>query len=171
MGVFPGVVEANIQPGTDRWSGRGDISGWYRPEISSLFVANVPFSRNELWRAALELTHQHPIFGVGPDNFRLLYGRPFSISSWDTKVRSNNLYLELLSGSGLAGLAAFGVMMSMVMRKAMTTTAGVALGIFLIHGFVDVFLMTTPIYFGFWILLAQTRGSTRGLTYTGRRLP
>jgi hypothetical protein len=171
MGVSPGVVEANIQPGTDRWLGRGDISGWYRPEISSLFVANVPFSRNELWKAALDLTDQHPILGAGPDNFRLLYGRPFSLSSWDTKVRSNSLYLELLSGSGLVGLAAFGLMMSMVTRKAVATGPGIALGIFLIHGLVDVFLMTTPIYFAFWILLAQTRGTTRGLTYTGRRLP
>jgi len=31
--------------------------------------------------------------------------------------------------------------------------APIASGIFLIHGFVDAFLMTTPIYFGFWILL------------------
>jgi len=25
--------------------------------------------------------------------------------------------------------------------------------VFLLHGLVDVFLMTTPIYFGFWILM------------------
>jgi O-antigen ligase len=171
MGVFPGLVEALIQPGIERWSGHGDVSGWYRPEISSLFVANVPFSRSELWRAALDMAHRHPILGSGPDNFRLLYGRQFNISSWDTKVRSNSLYLELLSGSGLAGLAAFGLMMAMVPRRAAVTAPAVALGIFLIHGLVDDFLMTTPIYFAFWILLAQTRESTRGLTYTAHRLP
>ena len=116
-------------------------------------MAKVPFSRSELWTAALDMALQHPILGVGPDNFRLLYGRRFGVSRWDENVRSNSLYLELFSGSGLAGLAAFGVMMAALRRSAVTPAR--AVGIFLIHGLVDVFLMTTPIYFGFWILLGQ----------------
>ena len=152
-GVFPGLVEAHIQQGNEPWSGHGDMSRWYGREISKLYVANVPLSRNELWRSALDMALQHPILGVGPDNFRLMYGRRFGLSHWDEKVRSNSLYLELLSGSGLAGLAAFGVMMAAVRRSIVAPV--LALGIFLIHGSVDVFLMTTPIYFGFWILLGQ----------------
>ncbi|HYR83029.1 MAG TPA: O-antigen ligase family protein [Terriglobia bacterium] len=152
-GVFPGLVEADIQPGNESWSGHGDISRWYGREISKLYVANVPLSRNELWRSALDMVLQHPILGVGPDNFRLLSGRRFGLSHWDEKVRSNSLYLELLSGSGLAGLAAFVVMMASVRRS--TGAPALALGIFVIHGWVDVFLMTTPIYFAFWILLGQ----------------
>jgi O-antigen ligase len=118
-----------------------------------MFVNNIPFSRRELWRAAVDMAIHHPILGVGPDNFRLLYGRVFGESRWDTNIRSNSLYLELLSGSGLAGLAAFGFMMAAVRRSSAAPT--LALGIFLVHGLVDVFLMTTPIYFAFWILLAQ----------------
>jgi len=44
-------------------------------------------------------------------------------------------------------------MMAAVRRSIVAPV--LALGIFLIHGSVDVFLMTTPIYFGFWILLGQ----------------
>jgi hypothetical protein len=152
-GVPPGLVEVDIRKEAEPWSDNGDLSRWYRREISSLFVTNVPYSRRELWRAAADMAIQHPILGVGPDNFRLLYGRVFGESGWDTNIRSNSLYLELLSGSGLAGLAAFGLMMAAVRRSAAAPT--LALAIFLVHGLVDVFLMTTPIYFAFWILLAQ----------------
>jgi O-antigen ligase len=151
--VFPAVVEVRIQAEGKPSSGNGDLSRWYERETSSLFVANVPFSRSELWKAAIDMAVQHPILGVGPDNFRLLYGRRFGTPEWDTNIRSNSLYLELLSGSGLLGLAAFALMMTAVRRSAVAPT--LALAIFLIHGWVDVFLMTTPIYFAFWILLAQ----------------
>ena len=64
------------------------------------------------------MAREHPILGVGPDNFRLLYGRQFGLSNTDTNVHSNSLYLELLVGSGLIGLAAFGVMMASVRWSA-----------------------------------------------------
>jgi hypothetical protein len=150
-GVRPGLVEVDVQPGSEVQSWNGDLSRWYDPEVSRLYVANVTVTRNELWRAAVDLAREHPVFGVGPDNFRLLYGKVLSITAPNTKIRSNNLYLELLSGSGLAGLLAFAVMIGMMRRSA--SVAVMSLAIFLIHGFVDVFLMTTPIYFAFWILL------------------
>jgi hypothetical protein len=153
-GVFPGLVEVDIQPTNEPWSGHGDVSHWRRREPSRLVVANPPLSRSELWKAALNMARENPILGVGPDNFRLLYGRQFGRSRWDTRVRANSLYLELLAGSGLAGLAAFGVMMAAVRWSAVASV--IALGIFLIHGLVDAFLMTTPIYFAFWILLGCT---------------
>jgi O-antigen ligase len=161
MGVFPGLVEIDVRPENEPWSGNADLSRWHRREISKLFVANVPFTRSELWRAALAVAYQHPIFGAGPGNFRLLYGRPFGVTQWDTKIRANSLYLELLSGSGIVGLGAFGVMMAAAMRKTTRKSLApmLAIGVFLIHGVVDDFMMTTPIYFAFWILLAQTQES------------
>ena len=163
-GVFPGVVEVDVRPGRESWSGEGDVSRWYGRETSRLFVANIPFSRSELWKAALDMARKHPILGVGPDNFRLLYGRQFDFSNADTNIRANSLYLELLAGSGLVGLAAFGLMMSAVRRR--TAAPMIALGIFLIHGLVDVFLMTTPIYFAFWILLGQAHACTLSASTT-----
>ena len=54
---------------------------------------------------------------------------------------------------GLAGFAAFCAMMAAIRWKP--DAASAALGIFLIHGVVDVFLMTTPVYFAFWFLMGQ----------------
>ena len=95
----------------------------------------------------------HP-FGVGPDNFRLEYGKYLNASRWDTDVHSNNLYLELLTGSGFLGLAAFGLMLAA--RRWDFTPPSLATGIFLVHGLVDYFLMTTPLYFAFWLTLGDS---------------
>jgi O-antigen ligase len=150
-GVWPGLVEVDVQPDGEILSSNRDLSRWYLHPISRLFVANNEATRMALWKAALEMARDHPVFGIGPDNFRLLYGESFRITRPDTKIRANSLYLELLSGSGLAGLVAFGIMVGAMRWSA--AVAPIASGIFLIHGFVDAFLMTTPIYFGFWILL------------------
>jgi len=159
QGIYPGIVEVHVDPDKESWSGHTDISRWLQRDTSSLFVRNIPYSRSELWKAAVRMAREHPIFGVGPDNFRLLYGRQYGAKTWDTKIRANSLYLELLSGGGVAGLAAFCVMMAMVRWKP--TAPCIALGIFLIHGLLDTFLMTTPIYFAFWILLGQSEDITQ----------
>jgi hypothetical protein len=54
-------------------------------------------------------------------------------------------------GSGVIGLAAFIAMFFRIHWSRSAASAGVA--VFLVHGLVDVFLMTTPIYFAFWVLL------------------
>ena len=46
--------------------------------------------------------------GVGPDNFRLLYGAYAGLPGADARTHSNNMYLEMLAGGGLRGGAAFG---------------------------------------------------------------
>ena len=45
----------------------------------------------------------HPLLGVGPDNFRFLYGAYLDLEEWDHKLHSNNMYLEFLVGSGIPG--------------------------------------------------------------------
>jgi len=92
----------------------------------------------------------HP-FGVGPDNYRLLYGKYLGVTRWDTHIYSNNLYLEILTGSGILGLAAFGFVLAR--RRWNPDPISLGAGVFLLHGLVDVFLMTTPIYFTFWMLI------------------
>jgi len=150
-GVKPALIQADIQPGIAKSVGHTDLSALYRKgqTVGSL-TASVP--RSSLWRAAAKMFLDHP-FGVGPDNFRLEYGKYLGASRWDTHIYSNNLYLELLTGSGLVGLAAFGFLMSSIRWRLDPPCLAVA--IFLIHGLVDVFLMTTPIYFGFWLLLGM----------------
>src|SRR5437762_12045914 len=60
-----------------------------------------------LWRAAARMVRAHPLTGVGPDNFRLAYGDYAGIEHPDPRMHSNNMYVEVLAGSGVIGFAAF----------------------------------------------------------------
>ena len=93
---------------------------------------------------------------LGPDNYRLLYGRFLGADSWNTNIYSNNLYLELLAGSGILGLAAFSFVLR-ASRIVQRHRGFMGVAVFLVHGFLDVFLMTTPVYFSFWILAGLCR--------------
>ena len=119
----------------------------------------VVLGRLTLWRAALGLVAAHPLFGVGPDNFRLSYGPYVGQANPDPRVHSNSMYLEWLTGAGLVGLLVFGWLLwraEYVIRSARTTLparaaslyagvagAGVAV---LAHGLLDSFLTFTPTY-------------------------
>src|SRR5207237_1622644 len=106
----------------------------------------------------------HP-FGAGPDNYRLEYGKYLGASRWDTRVYSNNLYLELLTGSGILGLAAF--VLILAVREWGADAPSLVVAVFLVHGLVDVFLMTTPIYFAFWIMMGTRVDAKVSLTAFG----
>src|SRR5262249_14949100 len=47
-----------------------------------------------------------PWTGVGPDNFRRLYGRYAGRTFWDERVSANNLLLETGATTGLLGVLA-----------------------------------------------------------------
>jgi hypothetical protein len=149
-GVTPAVIEAEIQPGATRFVENVD-SAARRPASRDSRAAPAAVPRSGLWRAAISMFMAHP-FGVGPDNYRLMYGRFLGYTSWNTSIYANNLYLELLAGSGILGLIAFGLIIFSI-RGSDPTSAVLAIGVFLIHGLTDVFVMTTPIYFAFWTLL------------------
>jgi hypothetical protein len=160
MGVVPTLIQADVQTGVWRSVGIADLSSVYnRGETAGSLTASVP--RSSLWSAAWKMFAAHP-FGVGPDNYRLEYGKYLGATRWDTHVYSNNLYLEILTGSGILGLAAFGLML--IVTRWRPEPACLAAGVFLVHGLADVFIMSTPIYFTFWIMLGSTprRGSMKG---------
>jgi len=147
MRIVPALVQVDVQPNVSRAASQVDLSTIYnRGRNASTSTAAV--SRNALWKAAVAMFAHHP-FGVGPDNYRLQYGKYLGVSRWDTKIYSNNLYLELLTGSGILGLAAFGFVIAA--RRWTADPPSISVAIFLVHGIVDVFLMTTPIYMAFWI--------------------
>ena len=62
--------------------------------------------RAELWRLALAMGRAHPLLGVGPDNFRWLYGRFAGQPYADTRVFANNTLLEVFATTGILGAAA-----------------------------------------------------------------
>jgi O-antigen ligase len=110
---------------------------------------------------------ERPLLGVGPDNFRHLYGPYLNLSDWDRRLHANNLYLELLAGWGLAGSLIFAAFVWVVARRwfyLWRTTTGAAailslsLGAsflaFFVHGFLDYFLEFVPLYLLFWTVAA-----------------
>jgi len=150
-GVPPGVVEADIRHDATTWSGFGDVGRWYKPSRNTGPRAAADIPRYQLWRAAWLIAETHPILGVGPDNYRLMYGKVLGFADWDSHIRTNNLYLEILVGCGAMGLGAFLLLLSRLPWQL--SPPFLALAVALLHGLFDFFLMTTPIYFGFWILM------------------
>jgi O-antigen ligase len=110
----------------------------------------------------------HPLTGVGPDNYRLEYGPYAGLANFDNRVHSNNMYLEIIAGTGIVGALAFGwltwVLASLLFTVLKTThdpvahpiAVGLALavGAIALHGTVDSFLSFTPTY----VLFAVTLG-------------
>jgi hypothetical protein len=135
-----------------------------------------PPSRPALWRAALVLWREHPLLGVGPDNFRRRYqavlspaptGQPYT----DTRLHANSLYFETLADLGLAGVLALGwiafallrlVRGHYLARHLAGLGSGVAAGSFFVHGGLDYFFEFTPLFGLFWLLLGLTAACARG---------
>ena len=65
------------------------------------------FSRQKLWYAGLLAFRDHPLLGIGPDNFRRAYGHYLGREQTDDRLHANNFYIEVLATLGIAGLAAF----------------------------------------------------------------
>ena len=126
--------------------------------------------RLQLWRAAWRMFAAHPIAGVGPDNFRLVYGGYLGLANTDERTHSNNMYIEMLAGGGLLVAGAFGwlawrsaacaIGLAAIPPGAGGAGAALALGLSAalvaigVHASVDSFLSFTPTY----VLFALTLG-------------
>ena len=119
-----------------------------------------------LWATALAVTRDHPLLGVGPDNFRQVHGRYLGLVTWDTRVHANNVYLEVLAGTGIVGLAAvawlvmaIGAAVWQQWRAVSAETlplfaaAAAAIAAIAVHGLVDSFLAFTSTYVVFAIAI------------------
>lgn len=151
-GVFPGRTIVTIEgtPVGAPLAGRGPMpSGTMR------------MPRPVLWQTALRIAGDHPLLGIGPDNFRHTYGRYLGLAAWDTRVHANNTYLEVLAGMGLFGLAALGWLavaaarsaVAVIRRKPDTTYSAAFAACLAIaaHAVVDSFLTFTSTYVVFAI--------------------
>jgi O-antigen ligase len=139
-----------------------------------------------LWSAAARMLADYPVTGVGPDNYRLLYGPYLGLADPDVRLHSNNMYVEIAVGTGLLGAAAFAVFAWRAARTAWTAavqsrsehsnngnplgglslTSGVLAGALTIalHGLVDSFLSFTATY----VLFAITLGLVVSLGVSSR---
>ena len=121
------------------------------------------FSRKELWRAGLLAFRDHPLLGLGPDNFRHAYGGYLGRAETDERLHANNFYIEILSTLGLLGLLALAMLIATLARTARRAAAwpparvlalglAAALAAYLVHGVLDYFLEFTPTYALWWLL-------------------
>lgn len=123
--------------------------------------------RLDLWGAAAKLFAAHPLLGIGPDNFRHLYGAVLGLDGWDERVQANNVYLEVLADLGVIGFAVFiwviaapllsaaRAIKTLPTQESRYLTIGVVIAVtaFLIHGFLDSFVSFTPIALLLWMSL------------------
>lgn len=154
------------------------------PPMMATPTANVRLGRLALWRLAIAMIAARPLLGVGPDNFRLLYGAQAKLERADPRVHTNNMYLELFVGAGLVG----GALFLWLLWRAVASLAGTAraaegarfvvwlglasaVAVTLVHGLVDSFLTFTPTYLLIWITLGLAVSSAHrpgGVTHANR---
>jgi hypothetical protein len=96
-GVFPGRTIATVS---------GQRVGAPLPTRGPMPTGVMRMPRSVLWATALKISAEHPALGIGPDNFRLIYGRYLGLAAWDSRVHANNTYLEVLVGMGAMGVVA-----------------------------------------------------------------
>jgi hypothetical protein len=153
-----------VVPGRTLVTVHGDAVTPPLPTHGRMPSGTVRIPRSLLWRTALDISRERPWLGIGPDNFRFIYGPRVGLTSWDTRVHTNNTYLEVLVGSGLIGFATLLWLLlaaawstigrlaaanaDTVRFVAATTSAGLAITA---HGMVDSFLTFTSTYVAFAI--------------------
>ncbi len=125
--------------------------------------------RLTLWRTALRMVADRPLLGVGPDNFRLVYGTYAGVELWDKGIHANSLYLEWAADTGILGLLAFLAFAFGVARRVWQYVhprsahrweewvwrlglAGALLTWF-VHGIFDYFYEFLPTSIPFWIMV------------------
>jgi hypothetical protein len=161
-----------VQPATGKVHARPPQSSF--PPVSVYAIEEYDTSavpRGQLWRAAFAMFLDHPITGVGPDGFRHLYGRYAGKEVWNRNIYTNSTYIEMFTNLGLLGGFGFLWLVGLALWRAIRNLtssewrvasgewiiglgATAALIAFLVHGFVDYFLFSTPLYIAFWFIMA-----------------
>ncbi len=108
-GVYPGRTIARVE---------GDAVGAPLPTLGRMPTGTLRMPRSVLWKTALRITGERPVLGIGPDNYRLVYGRYLGLAAWDMRVHANNTYLEVLVGMGAIGVAALAWLLARASRRA-----------------------------------------------------
>lgn len=143
----------------------------YVPPPSEILTLPVP-GRLQLWSTGLAMLVDHPLLGVGPDNFRWQYGSYAHVSRWNTDIHANNLYVELLADTGLLGLLVFAWLVWRIFGQSTQGLAAQPPGRFwiwrvaalasltawFVHGLFDYFYEFTPTYVAFWLIVGLALG-------------
>jgi O-antigen ligase len=146
------------------------------PRVQAIFSGGggTSFFRLALWKSSLEMIRDHPLLGVGPDNFLYAYrGRYMLPEAWRESSLSHphNVLLDFAARLGLIGLGVF-IWMQIAfwfaafraMRQARHSLArnqwALIIGLmasmidFLSHGLVDASYFVVDLAFVFMLTLA-----------------
>jgi hypothetical protein len=156
-----------VLPGRTRVTVAGTAAGAPLATHGRMPMGAVRLPRLTLWKTALDISAAHPLLGIGPDNYRHVYGRHLGLVTWDKRVHANNMYLEALVGMGIVGLigvAWLGVALLRAIGKMwpgvpdadvpLFAAAAAACAAIAVHGLVDSFFTFTPTY----VIFAVTAG-------------
>lgn len=133
------------------------------------------------WRIALRMARKCPLLGVGPDNFRWVYGDFAGVATWDTGGHANSLYFEWLADTGLPGLCLFLWLAWRLLQASFTglfdrrvaspesrtplpvwrLAMAVSLLTWFLHGLLDYFYEPLPTNLAFWLMAGLVLSSTR----------
>ncbi len=106
-----------VYPGRSLVSVEGTPVGAPLPSRGRMPSGVMRMPRSVLWEAAFGIAREHPLLGIGPDNFRHTYGRRLGLAAWDERVHANNSYIEVLVGMGVLGLSATAWLMIAALRS------------------------------------------------------
>ena len=148
------------------WAGMADDGLGRRLTAGLETASQTSPSRLEYWSAAARMAADHPLLGVGPDNYRWSFTEYAGIPVDNLGVHAHNQYLEALADTGFLGLLAFGwLLVAMIgaigadvlnrqtrldpWRLALLGSLSAWLG----HGLLDDFERFWPSSVVFWLVL------------------
>ncbi|MBI2619751.1 MAG: O-antigen ligase family protein [Ignavibacteriales bacterium] len=152
------------------------VSPTIRDRAFSILDPGQNQTRINLWKTSLAITKEHPVFGIGQDNFVYFFDRYRIEGYYDSMVHPHNDYLNVLVSSGLPGLLAFLSLWGMAVRVGLKTgvrlksgfvrgtAIGATLGLlgFLIGSLFQNYYGTFANCLGWWFLV--------GIIFTASRL-
>ena len=107
-GVYPGRSVVSVE---------GTPVGAPLPSRGRMPSSVMRMPRSVLWQTAFTIAREHPLLGIGPDNFRHTYGRHLGLAAWDERVHANNSYIEVLAGMGAIGVVALAWLLFAALRS------------------------------------------------------
>jgi O-antigen ligase len=129
-----------------------DESSWANP------------SRLEFWSAASQMLSDHPLLGVGPDNYRWQFATYSGLPANNLGIHAHDQYLEALADTGILGLLALGWLLVSLVRVAAIGVQQHAewpwraallasLSAWLLHAVLDDFERFWPASVAFWLIV------------------
>jgi O-antigen ligase len=123
--------------------------------------------RLKTWRSALAMVRDHPLLGIGLDQFLLHYPDYIAASLQQTNEQytshPHNLLLDVWLSMGIPGVLAFGWLLVRFFRNVwrrwredrnwLAAGLAAAMGAGLVHGLVDNFYFVPDLALAFWVLV------------------